>query len=140
MMLVDTHCHLNFKAFSDDVEEVILRARGVGVRKIIVPGAAMDTSYRAIELGEKFEEVYATVGIHPHHVDGAGKEAEKELWKLSEKRGVMGIGETGLDYKKKLSVAGKDRQKEVFRFHLELAKERGLPVVIHNRQAGEDVL
>ncbi len=137
-MLVDTHCHLNFKAFEDDVGRVIKRARGAGVRRIIIPGAAVDTSLRAVELAKKFEGVYATVGIHPHHVEKVGKNIEEEILKLSNKSGkVVGVGETGLDYFK---AGSRGRQKDLFRSHLELARRRGLPVVIHNREAGGDVL
>jgi len=139
-MLIDTHCHLNFKAFEDDVGKVIFGAKAVGIEKIIVPGAAMGTSLKAVELAEKFREIYATVGIHPVHIREAG-EVEKFLGRFLGKEKVVGIGETGLDYKdKNLLDKTKKKQQNLFLTHLLMAEKRGLPVIIHNREASEDVL
>jgi TatD DNase family protein len=139
-MLIDTHCHLNFKAFEDDVDKVIFEAKAVGIEKIIVPGAAMETSLKAVELAEKFREIYATVGVHPVHIQEAG-EVEKFLGRFLGKEKVVGIGETGLDYKdKNLLDKTKKKQQNLFLTHLLMAEKRGLPVIIHNREASEDVL
>jgi TatD DNase family protein len=140
-MLVDTHCHLNFKAFEGDLDLVILRAKKARVDTIIVPGAAIDSSLKAIELAARFEGIYATVGIHPHHVEREGDNLRKKLFELLKNKGVVGIGETGLDYyRRRPSREIKKRQKNLFKIHLEVAKKKKLPVVIHNREAGEEVL
>jgi TatD DNase family protein len=138
VQLSDTHCHLNFTAFDVDRPQVIERARKAGVTHILNPGVDLGSSRAAVSLTEEHAEIFAAVGVHPN--DGAGWQAESlvELRALARHPKVVAIGEIGLDYYRDRTP--QDVQKRIFRQQLELAGELGLPVIIHNRQAGEDIL
>ncbi len=138
MKWVDSHTHLNDEAFSNDLEEVLKRAQDRGVEWMVVPGYDLNSSLRAVELSEKYKGfVFAAVGWHPH--DAARlKECEwEELVSLTKTDTVVAIGETGLDYFKDYSP--REVQRGVFERHIELALKRNLPLVIHVRDAFEDV-
>lgn len=141
--MIDVHCHLNFKAFTEDFDEVIKQATNNGVKTIINTGTSIESSRRAVELAEKYENLYAIVGIHPHHADkmkpGWDKEI-KEIAKSSKK--VVAIGEIGLDYYsyKSNGIVPKKLQEESFVAQIELAHRLKLPLQIHNRHAGEDII
>lgn len=139
--MIDAHCHLNFKAFADDVEEVIKRARDKKI-EIINVGTALDSSKSAIELAEKYPGLYATVGIHPHHADKIKTNWEDEVAQLAKHPKVVAIGETGIDYFSYESngITNKNLQKELFAKQINIAHKLDLPLMIHNRQAGEDIL
>ena len=137
-MLVDTHAHLQWASFNKDRETVISRARKVGVENIVNIGFDADGSREAIELAEKHEGVYATVGIHPHCASQLNQNLLDKLRKLSENPKVVAIGEIGLDYYRNLSP--REAQKKAFKAQLTLAEELGLPVVIHDREAHTDTL
>ena len=96
-MLVDTHCHLNFKAFNKDLPQVIDNAEKAGITKIIIPGAKLESSKRAVEISQKYDFCFAAVGIHPHHA-GESTTFENEFKNLAKQKKVMAIGEIGLDY------------------------------------------
>ena len=104
--MVDTHCHLNFHSFDKDYEEVAKRAFDAGVRIIVNTGTSIPSSRRAVELAHKYENMYAIIGVHPHHADKADVEFEGEIQKdwldnlkdIAQDEKVIGIGETGLDY------------------------------------------
>jgi TatD DNase family protein len=148
--MIDAHCHLNLHAFDNDYEEVAKRAFDAGVRTIINTGTSIPSSIRAIELANKFDNMYAIVGVHPHHADKADREFEGELqkdWfeklrKLATQAKVVAIGEVGLDYYRYKSngIVDQKIQEETFRKQIELSIELGLPLQIHNRQAGEHVI
>lgn len=141
--LIDTHAHLNFEAFKDDFEEVIKRAQNEGVEKIINVGANLDSSQKAVEIAQKYEGCYASVGIHPHHAaDYDTAQYHSELEKLARRPKVVAIGETGLDYYtyKNGGIADPQKQKELFLAHLELAQRLNLPVIFHCREAHADML
>jgi TatD DNase family protein len=101
-MLIDTHCHLNFKAFKSDLSDVIERAKKSGIERIIIPGAKIETSKKAVEISSAFDSCFAAIGIHPHHTDEfihIGKETLQEiLFLLIKNKKVAAIGEIGLDY------------------------------------------
>lgn len=142
MKFIDTHAHLNFKAFADDFDEVIKRSFAEGIEKIIVVGSQFTTSKRAIKLAEEYENIYAAIGIHPIHASFSDFE---KLKKIVNHPKVVAIGETGLDYysselRAQSSKLDKDKQKELFKMQLELASELDLPVIIHSREADDDVL
>lgn len=149
-MLIDTHAHLNFKAFKKDLNQVLKRAHEAGVEKIIVVGTDLKTSQKAIELAQRYECLYASVGIHPHHLNNLDKnKLEEKLVNLANKKKVVAIGETGLDYhqyqnskygKIKITKKVKDLQKNLFALHLKLAGQLDLPLIIHCRQALDDLL
>lgn len=152
--MVDCHCHLNLHAFDSDYDEVAQRAFDAGVRAVINTGTSIPSSRRAVELAHKYDspagEMYAIVGVHPHHADKADREFEGEIqkdWfeslrKLAKDPKVIGIGETGLDYHyyESNGVVDKKLQEDAFRKQIELSIELGLPIQIHNRQAGEDII
>jgi len=136
--LVDTHCHLCLPAFADDLAEVLARAAAVGVDRILVPGIDLATSRGAVELAEANATLFAAVGVHPHGAADWSTALYQELRSLARSPRVVAIGEIGLDYYRDRSP--RPRQLEAFEGQLELARELGLPVVVHNREATEDVL
>lgn len=137
-MLIDTHAHLQWASFDKDREKVISRARKAGVDHIVNIGFDIDGSRKAIELAEKYNGLYATVGIHPHNANQLNQNVLDELRKLSENPQVVAIGEIGLDYYRNLSP--RETQKKAFEAQLFLAEELKLPVVVHNREAQVDTL
>jgi TatD DNase family protein len=148
--MVDVHCHLNLHAFDKDFNEVIKRAFQAGVKIIINTGTSIPSSRRAVDLAHKYPNIYAIVGVHPHHADKADRQFEGEIqsnWleklrELAQDEKVIGIGETGLDYHyyESNGVVDKKLQLDAFRKQIELSIDLGLPLQIHNRQAGEDVV
>jgi len=141
--MVDVHCHLNFKAFSQDYDAVIKEAQANGVDTIINTGTSVESSRQAVELAEKYPNLYAIVGIHPHHADKMEPGWDKELMNIAESSvKVLAIGEIGLDYYSYASngIVEPKLQKEAFIRQIEIAHELGLPLQIHNRLAGEDIL
>lgn len=137
-MFIDTHVHLNADQYDEDLNEVIDRALENNVTKMIVIGFDRKTIERAMELAEKYEFIYAVVGWHP--VDAIDCTDEDLAWieELAAHEKVVAIGETGLDYHWDKSPKGV--QQEVFRKQIRLAKKVKLPIIIHNRDATEDVL
>lgn len=142
--MIDVHCHLNFHAFEKDFDEVIKRAKEKGVTKIINTGTKIDSSEKAVELAEKYDDLYAIVGVHPHHADKVdlGENWLSELEELAKKPKVLGIGEIGLDYfsYKSNGIVDPSLQKELFEAQIELAHKVKLPLQIHGRHAGKDIL
>ena len=137
-MFIDTHAHLFYKNFDGELDQIVERALEADVKYMVCPGTDVKTSKQSIELAEKYESVYATVGIHPHDTkDFNGKEID-QLRKLAEHKKVVAIGEIGLDYYYDFSP--KSKQLKAFRAQLDLAAELDMPVVIHNREANEDTM
>ncbi len=136
--LSDTHCHLNLADFDRDRAQVIQRAAEAGVDRILVPGVDLASSRLAVSLAEKDERLFAAVGLHPHHAAACQAQSLGELRTLAASPRVVAIGEIGLDYYRNLAPG--EAQRAAFRAQLELAAELGLPVIVHNRQAAEDVL
>ncbi|MED1740024.1 TatD family hydrolase [Bacillus swezeyi] len=137
-MLFDTHAHLNAEQFNDDLEDVIARAKEEKVEHIVVVGFDRPTITRAMELVKEYDFIYAAIGWHP--VDAIDMTDEDLAWikDLSSHEKVVAIGEMGLDYH--WDKSPKDIQKDVFKKQIALAKEVNLPIVIHNRDATEDVV
>ncbi len=184
--MIDVHCHLNFHSYEKDVDEVIQKAHADGVTKIINVGTKLDSSQKAIELAEKYENLYAIVGVHPHHADkpvlsskyqvlskrgvvgeegipltrtetkskehlweGNGRQDPdgvrawiKELEKLARHPKVVAIGEIGLDYYsyKSNGIVDPKLQKETFEAQIQMAHRLKLPLQIHNRHGGKDII
>jgi len=136
--LIDTHAHMNLPEFRLDHVKAIHRAAHAGVRWIINIGTQLESSHRAIELAEERADLYATVGIHPHDAKSCDAEAIAELRKLCEHPKVVAVGEIGLDFYRDLSP--RPVQTEVFRRQIELAWEVSLPIVVHDREAHDEVL
>ena len=135
---IDTHSHLNFPDFSEDYPDVIARAKKAGIVAIINVGADLPTSKRAVELAQKEDLCYATVGIHPTNTNNPKDEDYQKLEELAQKKKVVAVGEIGLDYFH--NSIPKEIQKRSFEIQILLAKKLNLPVIIHNRDAHQDVL
>jgi TatD DNase family protein len=138
-MLIDSHAHLEMKEFDSDREEVIRRAGSEGVDFIVTVGTNLKLSNKAVTLADKYENIYATVGIHPHDVSKTDQntlDTLKELVKTRKK--IVAYGEIGLDFFRNISP--QEKQLELFGVQLELAKELNLPVVIHDREAHKQSL
>lgn len=137
-MLIDSHAHIDDEKFNGDREAVIENAREAGIEIIINPGADEASSYRAVEMSEKYPMVYATVGIHPHDAKSYDENKHDQLLReWSKKDKVVAIGEIGLDYHYDFSP--REVQQAVFIKQLVIAKEVALPIVIHNRESMEDM-
>src|ERR1044071_4932679 len=168
-MLIDTHAHLDFPDFANDLEDVLHRAEEADVRRIITIGTSIESSRRAIELAEQYPFVYAAIGVHPSYVEEAEDDVITPLRELAQNPRVVAIGETGFDYHRLPSekvaqekqvqvmtalrsetdeeieaqirdVAYKSKQASLFQQQLDLAVELGLNVVIHQRDAWADTL
>jgi TatD DNase family protein len=168
-MLIETHAHLDYPDFANDLEDVIRRAADAGVTRIITIGTSVESSRRAIDLAEKYPAVYAAIGVHPTFVEEAEEDVFTPLRELAKNPRVVAIGETGLDYhqlpsekvakEKQVQVmtalrtetdeeieaqirdgAYKSKQASLFQQQLDLAVELGLNAVIHQRDAWEDTL
>lgn len=137
-MLFDTHAHLDDEKFDDDRDELILGLPDRGVLRVICPGIDVESSKKCIGLSEKYEIIYAGVGIHPHEAGSADGDYLDSLRSLSGRKKVVAIGEIGLDYYYDFSP--RDVQKRIFAEQIELANEAGLPVIVHNRESHRDVL
>ena len=136
-MLTDTHCHLNLNIFQPDLPQILHRAGESGVGRILVPGIDLETSRQAVALAEQHDAIYAAVGVHPGDASSWTADTLPQLRALAEHPKVVAIGEIGLDYYRDRSP--RPVQRQVFAALLDLAAELGLPVVIHNREALEDL-
>ena len=150
MHLYDTHAHLDYPDFAEDLPQLVERAQAAGVTKIIAVGTDLESSARAVELSRRFPSVYAAVGWHPTHVSAAPVDLRPKLRELAKYPKVVAIGETGLDYHRLPSTrpgfssaddeAYKRKQAEIFRHQLEVAAELGLNCIVHQRDSFEDTL
>ncbi|MCX5850302.1 MAG: TatD family hydrolase [Deltaproteobacteria bacterium] len=137
-MLIDSHAHLEMEEFDSDREDVIKRAREGGVDFIITVGTNLALSKKALAVAEKNENIYATIGVHPHDASQTDKKTCEALKVLARRQKVVAYGEIGLDFFRNLSPQKK--QIEIFGLQLELAHELNLPVIIHDREAHEQTL
>jgi TatD DNase family protein len=138
IQLVDTHCHLDFERFDEDREEVVARAEAAGVTRIIVPSLDLENVHDVLALAERYRPVYAAVGVHPNSASDWEDGWLDRLRSLAAHEKVVAIGEIGLDYywdRAPVSV-----QQHAFSSQLVLAAELDLPVIVHNREAGADVI
>jgi TatD DNase family protein len=140
--MIDAHCHLQFHGFEEDVEAVIQRASDAGVTKIINAGTQVSSSAAGVELAKKYDSLYAVIAVHPHHADKVEENWIEELENLGHDPKVVGIGECGLDYfsYKSNGIVDPTIQKEIFDAQIQLAHKLKLPLQIHNRLAGDDVI
>jgi TatD DNase family protein len=138
--LIDSHAHLAFPQFKDDLEETIERARQAGVRRIINIGAGLglEGNQRAVSLAHNHPGIFATIGFHPHEANNWSPDILQKLLELARDEKVVAIGEIGLDYYK-MHSPGPD-QINAFRSQLELAGELEMPFVIHDREAHQDMM
>ncbi|MGI8820117.1 MAG: TatD family hydrolase [Chthoniobacterales bacterium] len=169
-MLIETHAHLDYPDFAADFDEVLRRAQEAGVSRILSIGTSVESSRRAVELAERYAQIYAVIGVHPTTADEAPEDVMAPLRELAQSKRVVAIGETGLDYHRLPSIeaekessaevitgafqaeteeemeaglhdgAYKGKQASLFEQQLDLAVELGLNVVIHQRDAWDDTL
>ena len=169
-MLIETHAHLDYPDFAGDFDEILRRATEAGVTRIITIGTSIESSRRAVDLAEKYPNIYAVIGVHPTYVEESGEDVITPLRELARNPRVVAIGETGLDYHSLPSAelskdrqtqvfaralqtstegqieadihdgADKSKQASLFEQQLDLAVELGLNVVIHQRNAWDDTL
>lgn len=137
-MLVDTHCHLDFDRFDEDRDEIVARAAEAGVMRVIVPSLDLENASTVLQLAERYEAVYAAVGVHPNSASGWQETWLDTVRELAGHEKVVAIGEIGLDYY--WDRTPKATQHAAFSAQLELAAELGLPVIVHNREASDDLL
>lgn len=136
--LIDSHAHLDAEEFSADLPAVLRRAAQAGVVFIVAPGIDLESSRRLVSLAGRHDGIYAAVGVHPHEAEGFSERELKELRELAGDEKVVAIGEIGLDYERE--YAPREDQRGALRAQLELALELSLPVILHHRQAREDLL
>jgi TatD DNase family protein len=137
-MFIDTHAHLFYPNFTEDLDEVIERAKSSEVDYIIIPATDIGTAKQTLALADKYEMIYAQVGVHPHETKDWTNDNLKVIEELARHPKVVAIGEIGLDYYYDFSP--KEKQIEAFRAQIELALKLDLPVVVHNRESDEDIM
>ena len=135
-MLVDSHCHLDFPEFADDLEGVVTRARAHGVARIVTISTRVHRHADVLAIAERFPDVFCSVGTHPHNAKEELDITAPELIAYTRHPKVVAIGEAGLDYF--YDHSPRDAQERSFRTHIAAARETGLPLVIHSRNADDD--
>ena len=136
-MLVDSHCHLDFPDFKDELDGVVARAKAAGVGRMVTISTRVRRQPDLLAIAERFDDVFCSVGTHPHH---AHEELDIDAAQLVERarhRKVVAIGEAGLDYH--YDNSPREAQEQGFRAHIAAARETGLPLVIHSRDADDDM-
>lgn len=136
MKIVDSHSHIDDEKFDIDREEVISLFDENKIDFIVDPASDVKSSEKIVEIVKKFSRVYGSVGIHPHEVEDITDDDLKKIYNLSFSNKIVAIGEIGLDYY--YDNSPREKQKEIFRKQLEIAKKRNLPVIIHTREAMQD--
>lgn len=137
-MIIDTHAHLDFPDYKSDLESVLSRAQEADVGCIINVGTSLATSKKSVALANRFHNIYASIGIHPHDAAKVSEQDWQALESLVPEKKVIAVGETGLDYYRNRSP--QEDQQRIFHKHLTLAKTHNLPVIIHCRDASDDCL
>lgn len=134
--IVDSHCHLNYKGLVEEQAAVIQRARNAGVGCMLAINTKLKEYQEIIDIIDTYDDVYGTVGIHPHEAENEPDVALDALLSRAQHPKIVGIGETGLDYY--YDNAPRDMQQVNFRSHITASRETGLPVIVHTRDADED--
>lgn len=135
--MIDSHAHLQDEKF-ENLEEIVTGAKSANVNKIICASCDVKTSAKAVDFSEKYKDVYATVGVHPHEANGFSENTVNELENLAKNKKVVAIGEIGLDYY--YNFSSKEDQKKAFLMQIDLANKLKLPIVVHSREATADTL
>jgi TatD DNase family protein len=136
-MFIDTHTHLQFDSYDEDRESVIQRAIKNDVDAMITIGTDLKSSGQALELAEKFAVIFASVGIHPNDCGTTAVEDFDQVVELAQSKKAIAIGEIGLDYYRQ--YVAREKQQEVLRKQIQIARDLELPLIIHNRDAHEDI-
>jgi TatD DNase family protein len=136
-MLVDSHCHLDFPDFADELDAVVARAGEAGVGAMVTICTKVREFDRVLQVAERFDNVWCSVGLHPHEADAEPHLSTRRLVDLARHPKVVGIGETGLDFYYQRSP--RDAQERQFRSHIAAARETGLPLIVHTRDADREM-
>lgn len=136
-MLVDSHCHLDFPDFAPEIDAVVGRARAAGIGRLVTISTRVRKFPQVFAIAEKYPEVFCSVGTHPHHADEEMDVTAADLVAIARHPKVVAIGEAGLDYH--YDTGSRDNQALSFRQHIAAARQTGLPLVIHARQADDDM-
>jgi TatD DNase family protein len=136
-MLIDSHCHLDFPDFKDELDGVVARAKGAGIGRLVTISTRVRRQDGLLAIAERFPEVFCSVGTHPHHAHEELDIGAADLIKRTRHPKVVAIGEAGLDYH--YDNSPRAAQEQGFRAHIAAARETGLPLVIHSREADEDM-
>ena len=137
-MLIDTHAHLFYPNFEDDLEEVIQRAEEAGIDFILVPATDLQSAEKVIKRTEQYDMIYGAVGIHPHETKGWNSSLVEEIESLAGHNKIVAVGEIGLDYY--YDYSPKEKQIEAFKSQIDLALKLDLPIIVHNRDSDEDMM
>ena len=137
-MLVDSHCHLDFDSFAEDFDDVLSRARSAGIGTMVTICTKLTEFEEVRAIAEKAPDIYCSVGVHPHEAAEEGVDDPAGLIERAAHEKVVGIGETGLDYYYEHSP--REAQATSFRAHIEAARETGLPLIVHTRDADDDTV
>lgn len=137
-MLIDSHCHLDYLQRDGDIDEVVARAGRAGVGAMLTICTKMSEFPVVLDIAERYPNVFCSVGVHPHEAGEEGQETPDRLIELAKHPKVVGIGETGLDYFYEHSP--REQQKVSFRAHIAAARETGLPLIVHARDADDDTV
>jgi TatD DNase family protein len=135
-MLVDSHCHLDFPDFADELDAIVARAEAAGIGRMVTISTRVRQHDALLAITQRFPNVYCSVGTHPHHADEEDGIAAEELIELTQHPKVVALGEAGLDYF--YDNGSPDAQERGFRAHIAAARATGLPLVIHTRDADDD--
>jgi TatD DNase family protein len=135
-MLIDSHCHLDFPDFANELDAVVARARAAGIDRIVTISTRVRRQAALLAITERFPDVYCSIGTHPHYAHEEADVSLAELVACSRAEKVVAIGEAGLDYH--YDNSPREAQERGFRTHIGAARETGLPLVIHSREADDD--
>lgn len=136
-MLVDSHCHLDFPQLIADIDGVVARAEAAGVGMMLTISTALSRFDGVLAIAEKYDNIYCTIGVHPHEAEAEPDTVARQLIERASHPKVVGIGETGLDYFYEHSP--REVQQHVFREHIKASRETGLPLIVHTRDADDDM-
>jgi TatD DNase family protein len=137
-MLVDSHCHLDFPEFAPELDQVVQRARSAGIGRMVSISTRVRKHAQVLSIAERFADVFCSVGTHPHYAHEELDIDAAALVKIAQHPKVVAIGEAGLDYH--YDNSPRDAQEQGFRAHIAAARQTGLPLVIHAREADDDVV
>jgi len=137
-MFIDTHAHMFFANFREDIDEVISRAKEENIKYILVPATDIETAKQTIELTKKYDIIYGAVGVHPHDTKDWNSTFISQIEKLAKNEKIVAIGEIGLDYY--YDYSPKEKQIEAFKAQIDLALKLKLPIIVHNRESHEDIM
>ena len=137
-MLTDSHCHLFYDEIFQDIDNILIRSKNLGVNRFICVGTNINDSLLSLDISEKFENIYCSAGIHPHDSQNVDKDYIQQIELMMRSKKMIAIGEIGLDYFR--NISSKKSQIKVFNELLHLAENINKPVIFHNREADQDII